>query len=359
VALPGRRRSVAFRRSRRIFSTRREFFACPEVPSATGLRALRLSGSLDTRKRIVPVKASGELDVAGLDRRAGSGGFVRSARRPGGESGVLVTADGPVERPEGRPVRFRNAGFPGAAGPEGEVQLFPADVSSSHPGTRKAVGGALEPRFCRTSPGMSRGRRPAPGFPPAVPWKAFGVPSRLPGREMLIRRRGKTDRSKGACRFAPRASNGFLQGGRAGAAVPDVARSGRVHFRAAGRQGRFLPPAGGKAAIAEGRRGSTPGDAPSACFTLPPRESRRLRRRRTDRVGKGRGSGISAPYPAAGKRPLRDRARDSCAPSLPVSLKIDACRPSAPRLGRRPTQRSRPPRGTWTFPSTRSRTASE
>ncbi|HEY5192119.1 MAG TPA: hypothetical protein VII77_09040, partial [Candidatus Deferrimicrobium sp.] len=86
--------------------------------------ALRLSGSLDTRKRIVSAKASGELDIAGWIAAGAPGvSYVRRVAREG-KAEFSVTADGPWNNPEAAArLVFRNAGFPGAAGAEGEVQL--------------------------------------------------------------------------------------------------------------------------------------------------------------------------------------------------------------------------------------------
>ncbi|HQU13956.1 MAG TPA: hypothetical protein PKV70_06865, partial [Thermodesulfobacteriota bacterium] len=86
--------------------------------------AFRLSGSLDTRKRVASAKASGELDIAGWVAAGAPGvSYVRRVAREG-KAEFSATADGPWNDPEGTArLVFRNAGFPGAAGADGEVQL--------------------------------------------------------------------------------------------------------------------------------------------------------------------------------------------------------------------------------------------
>jgi len=82
---------------------------------------------------------------------------------------------------------------------------------------------------------MWRGRRPCAGFPsPRSPGRPSVFRSRLPGPETLpFASRERWIASKGPCRLrSPAVSNGYpRRGERSGAAVPDVARGGRVRFR--------------------------------------------------------------------------------------------------------------------------------
>jgi len=65
-----------------------------------------------------------------------------------GKAEFSVTADGPWDNPEGAArLVFRNAGFPGSPGAEGEVQLSLRDVSFASPARARNCG---EGRWRRT-----------------------------------------------------------------------------------------------------------------------------------------------------------------------------------------------------------------
>src|SRR5512141_2785820 len=169
--------------------------------------ALRLSGSLDTRKRIASGKASGELDIAAWIA-AGAPGvtYVRRVAREG-KAEFSVTADGPWNDPEGAArLVFRNTGFPGAAGAEGEAQLSLRGrvlrLSRAH---AKLWGGALEADgLFRTESGHVEGKASLRRVSlAAVPWKAFGVPFSLAGTgDASVRIAGTADRIEGAVSLA-------------------------------------------------------------------------------------------------------------------------------------------------------------
>ena len=274
-------------------------------------------------------KASGELDIAGWIAAGAPGGFVRAARRPGGEGGVLRHRRRSVERSgRGGPSRLPERGVSRRRRGGGGGATLPArPCPSPRPGARETVGRGAGGR--RAVPHRLRAYGGegvlAPGFPRRGPLEG----PRRSGLACRDRRRFRPRRGNGgsprggrvAC-ASRRHRTDFLAGGeRSGAAVPDVARSGRFRFRRAGREGRFVPPAGGESGIARGRRGiDRRGDAPSARFAFPPRrEGGRLRRRRTSRLGKGRrGVGNLRPLvpPATGKR-LFPRPRSRFARSPP------------------------------------------
>ena len=178
--------------------------------------ALRLSGSLDTRKRIASAKASGELDIAGWIAAGAPGGFVRAPRRQGGEGGVLrhrrrtvgqPGSGGPSRLPERRVSRLRRGGRGGATLPA-------SSMSFGSPGrTRNCGGGCWRRTDCTApSPGTWRGRRPCGGFPsPRSPGKPSVFPSRLPGPETLPPvSRERRIASRGPSRLrSPAALHGF------------------------------------------------------------------------------------------------------------------------------------------------------
>ncbi|MFZ2225657.1 MAG: translocation/assembly module TamB domain-containing protein [Candidatus Deferrimicrobium sp.] len=178
-----------------------------KLMAARDSAALRLSGSLDTRKRIASGKASGELDIAGWIAAGAPGvSFLRRVVREG-KAEFSVTADGPWNNPEGAArLVFRNAGFPGAAGVEGEAQLSLRDrvlrLSRAH---AKVWGGVLEADgLFRTESGHVEGkgslRRVSMA---AVPWRAFGVPFSLAGTgDASVRIAGTADRLEGTVSLA-------------------------------------------------------------------------------------------------------------------------------------------------------------
>lgn len=165
--------------------------------------ALRLSGSLDTRKRIASAKASGELDIAGWIAAGAPGvSYVRRVVREG-KAEFSATVDGPWNDPEGAArLVFRNAGFPGAAGAEGEVQLtLRSRVLRLARGHAKLWGGVLEADgLYRTESGHVEGKASLRRVSlAAVPWKALGVPISLAGTgDASVRVAGTTDRLGGA-----------------------------------------------------------------------------------------------------------------------------------------------------------------
>ena len=169
--------------------------------------ALRLSGSLDTRKRIASAKASGELDIAGWIAAGAPGvSYVRRVVREG-KAEFSVTADGPWNDPEGAArLVFRNAGFPGAAGAEGEVQLSLRErvlrLTRAH---AKLWEGVLEANgLFRTDSGHLEGKASLRRVSlAAVPWKSLGVPVAFAGTgDASVRVAGTADRLEGAVSLA-------------------------------------------------------------------------------------------------------------------------------------------------------------
>ena len=169
--------------------------------------ALRLSGSLDTRKRVVSAKASGELDIAGwIAAGAPGGSYVRRVARVGSAE-FSVTADGPWNDPEGAArIVFRNAGFPGAAGAEGEVQLsLRSRVLRLARAHAKLWGGSLEADgLYRTDSGHVEGKASLRRVSLAtVPWKDLGVPGSFAGTgDASVRVAGTVDRLEGSVSLA-------------------------------------------------------------------------------------------------------------------------------------------------------------
>jgi len=334
--------------------------------------ALRLSGSLDTRKRIVSAKASGELDIAGWIA-AGAPGFRTFGASSGRESGVLRHRRRPVERSgRGGPTRFPERGVSRRRRRGGGGSTLPArPCPSSIQGTRKAVGG--HSRLTGTaapSPDMSRGRRPCAGFPsPRCPGRPSAFPFRLPGREKLPSvSRERRIASKGRVDFAPRwhRADFLARRERSGASVPDVVRSERSI--SGGRDVtidsfRLLA---GKAESRGDGEGSIPG------------ETVRLRGSLSLPAGKSADYGVGEPIAwekVAGEWEIsgpfsRLRGKASLAatalairalPPLPVSLRIDGVPSEALLVAVDvPAQRFKATaEGTWTFPFDPSRTASE
>ena len=168
---------------------------------------LRLSGSLDTRKRIASAKASGELDIAGWIAAGAPGiSYLRRVVREG-KAEFSVTADGPWSDPEGAArLVFRNAGFPGAAGAEGEVQLtLRGRVLRLARARAKLWGGVLEADgLYRTESGHVEGKASLRRVSlAAVPWKTLGVPDALAGTgDASVRVAGTADRLEGAVSLA-------------------------------------------------------------------------------------------------------------------------------------------------------------
>ena len=169
--------------------------------------ALRLSGSLDTRKRTVSAKASGELDIAGWIAAGAPGvSYVARVVREG-KAEFSVTADGPWSDPEGAArLAFRNAGVPGAAGAEGEAQLtLRGRVLRLARARAKLWGGVLEADgLFRTDSGIVEGKASLRRVSlAAIPWNALGVPASLAGTgDASVRVAGTADRLDGAVSIA-------------------------------------------------------------------------------------------------------------------------------------------------------------
>ncbi|MHB1025170.1 MAG: translocation/assembly module TamB domain-containing protein [Desulfobacteria bacterium] len=169
--------------------------------------AVRLSGSLDTRKRIVSAKASGELGIAGWIAAGAPGvSYMRRVAREG-KAEFSVTADGPWNDPEGAArLVFRNAGFPGAAGAEGEVRLsLRGHVLRLARANAKLWGGVLEADGSyRTESGRVEGKASLRRVSLAsVPWKALGVPVSLAGTgDASVRLAGTAGRLEGTVSLA-------------------------------------------------------------------------------------------------------------------------------------------------------------
>jgi hypothetical protein len=169
--------------------------------------AFRLSGSVDTRKRIASAKASGELDIAGwIAAGAPGGSYIRSVARKG-KAEFSATADGPWNDPEGSArLVFRNAGIPGAAEAEGEAQLsLRGRVLRLTRARAKLWGGVLEAdglfrTDSRHLEGKASLRRVSLA---AVPWNSLGAPVSLAGTgDASVRVAGTADRLEGAVSLA-------------------------------------------------------------------------------------------------------------------------------------------------------------
>ena len=164
--------------------------------------AVRLSGALDTRKRVVSAKASGELDIAGWIAAGAPGvSYVRRVVREG-KVEFSATADGPWNNPEGTArLGFRNAGFPGAAGAEGEVQLsLRGRVLRLARANAKLFGGVFSADgLYRAESGRVEGKASLQRVSlAAVPWKTLGVPVSLSGTgDASVRFAGTADRLEG------------------------------------------------------------------------------------------------------------------------------------------------------------------
>jgi hypothetical protein len=168
---------------------------------------LRLSGSLDTRKRILSAKASGELDIAGWIAAGAPGVSYMRRIVQEGKAEFSVTADGPWKDPEGAArLVFRNAGFPGAPGAEGEVQLsLRGRVLRLAKANAKLWGGVLvADGLYRTDSGRMEGKASLQRVSlAAVPWKALGVPFSLAGTGgASVRLAGTADRLDGTMSLA-------------------------------------------------------------------------------------------------------------------------------------------------------------
>jgi hypothetical protein len=336
--------------------------------------ALRLSGSLDTRKRIASAKASGELDIAGwIAAGAPGSAYVRRVAREG-KAEFSVTADGPWNDPEGAArLVFRNAGFPGAAGADGEVQLsLRGHVLRLARGRANLWGGVLEADGqYGTGSGHVEGKASLRRVSlSAVPWKALGVPVSLAGTgDASVRVSGTADRLEGSVslaipggieRISPTGKSGpalrFPMSLEAGGSVSG-GRDVRIDsFRLLA--GKAESRGNGEGSIAEGTiflRGS---------LSLP--------------AGKAADYGVGEPVawemisgeweisgPWSRLRGNASLSADALSirafPTLPLRLKIDGVPSEALHVSADiPAQRFKATaEGTWTYPLDRSRTASE
>jgi len=168
---------------------------------------VRLSGSLDTRKRIASAKASGEVDIAGWIAAGAPGvSYLRRFARQG-KTEFSLTADGPWNDPEASArLAFRNVGFPGAAAAEGEVELsLRRRVLHLARARAKLWGGALEADgLYRIDSGRAEGKASLRQVSlAALPWEALGVPVSLAGTgDGSIRVAGSADRIESAVSLA-------------------------------------------------------------------------------------------------------------------------------------------------------------
>ena len=336
--------------------------------------AFRLSGSLDTRKRVASVKASGELDIAGWVAAGAPGvSYMRRFIREG-KAEFSATADGPWNDPEGTArLAFRNAGFSGAAGAEGEAELsLRGHVLRLARARAKLWGGVLEADgLFRTDSGHVEGKASLRRVSlAAVPWKALGVTVSLAGAgDASVRVAGTADRLEGAVSLAlpggiERISSPGVSG--AGLRLPmSIEADGSVSGGRDVRVDSFRLLAG----KAESRGD---GEASIAGETL------RLRGSLSLPAGKAADYGVGEPLAwekVAGEweisgpwSRLRGKASLSATelairalPSLPLELKIDGVPSEALHVSAGvPAQRFKATvEGTWTSPLDASRTASE
>ncbi|MDO8739117.1 translocation/assembly module TamB domain-containing protein [Candidatus Deferrimicrobium sp.] len=338
--------------------------------------ALRLSGSLDTRKRIASAKASGELDIAEWIAAGAPGvSHMRRVVREG-KAEFSVTADGPWNDPEGAArLVFRNAGFPGAAGAEGEgeVQLtLRGRVLRLARARAKLWGGVLEADgLYRTESGHVEGKASLRRVSlAAVPWKALGIPVSLAGTgDASVRVAGTADRLEGAVSLAlPGGLERISSTGGSGPALRfpmSLEAGGSVSGGREVRVDSFRLLAGKAESRGDGE-GSISG------------ETLRLRGSLSLPAGKASDYGVGEPLAwekIVGEWELsgpwsRLRGKVSLSatalafrtlPPLPVMLKIDGVPSEALHVSADvPAQRFKATaEGTWTFPFDRSRSASE
>ncbi|HEX8042829.1 translocation/assembly module TamB domain-containing protein [Candidatus Deferrimicrobium sp.] len=336
--------------------------------------AVRLSGVLDTRKRIVSGKASGELDIAGWIAAGAPGvSYIRRVVREG-KAEFSVTADGPWNDPEGSArLVFRNAGFPGAAGAEGEAQLsLRGRVLRLARARAKLWGGVLEADgLFRTDSGQVEGKGTLRRVSlAAVPWKTLGIPVSLAGTgDASVRVAGSADRLGGTVSIA-------LPGGIDRISSPggsDTALRFPISLEAGGSV------SGGRdvkvdsfrllAGKAESRGG---GEASIAGETLRLRGSLSLPAGKAVDYGVGEALAwekIAAEWEISGPwSRLNGKASLSASalafrglPPLPLLLKVDGVPSETLHVSADvPTQLFKATaEGTWTFPFDRTRTASE
>ena len=319
-------------------------------------------------------KASGELDIAGWIAAGAPGvSYVRRVVREG-KAEFSVTADGPWNDPEGAArLVFRNAGFPGAAGAEGEVQLsLRGRVLRLARARAKLWGGVLEADgLFRTESGHVEGKASLRRVSlAAVPWKALGVPVSLAGTgDASVRVAGTADRLEGTVSLAlPGGIERISSPGGSGPALRfpmSLEAGGSVSGGRDVRVDSFRLLAGKAESRGDGE-GSIAG------------ETLRLRGSLSLPAGKAADYGVGEPLAwekVAGEweisgpwSRLRGKASLSATalairalPPLPLVLKIDGVPSEALHVSADvPAQRFKATaEGTWTSPFDRSRTASE
>lgn len=173
--------------------------------AARNSSAVRLSGSLDTRKRTVSVKGSGEIEIAPWIAAGAPGGSYAQRVVREGKAEFSVTADGPWDDPKGSArIAFRNAGVP--AGEDGEATLSMRDrVLRIERVRAKIWGGTLEADGnWRIGSGQVEGKATLRRVSLAsVPWKGLGVPVLPAGTgDASVRIAGNTDRLAGTVSLA-------------------------------------------------------------------------------------------------------------------------------------------------------------
>ena len=336
--------------------------------------AIRLSGSVDTKKRLVSGKASGELDIAGWIAAGAPGiSYVRRVAREG-KAEFSVTADGPWNDPEGTArLVFRNAGFPGVVAAEGEAQLSLRGrvlrLSGAH---AKLWGGVLDADgLYRPSSGQVEGKASLRRVSlAAVPWRALGLPYAFAGTgDASVRVAGTSDRLEGAVSLAFPGGIGRIsssEGSGPALRFPmSLNAGGSVSGGRDVKVDSFLLLAG-KAEMRGDGEGSIDG------------ESLRLRGSLSVPAGKADDYGVGGPLAwekiageweisgpwthLRGKASLSGTALAVRAfPPLPVQLKIDGAPSEALHISVDiPAQRFQATaEGTWTAPFDRARSASE
>lgn len=170
--------------------------------ASRGPEAVRISGSLDTRKRIASVNASGEVDIASWIAAGAPGvSYVRRVAREG-KAQFSVVADGPWNGPEGTArLVFRNAGSPGTAGAEGQLECSLRGRVLRLARARATLwGGALEADGeYRVESGRMEGKASLRRVSlDALPWEALGLPGSFAGTgDVSVRVGGTLERIEG------------------------------------------------------------------------------------------------------------------------------------------------------------------
>jgi len=175
-----------------------------------GPGAIRISGTVDTRKRTGSGKASGELDVASwIAAGAPGAAWLRLAAREGNVE-FSASAGGPWNDPEGtaRVVYGNGKTGRGKAGAEAEVSVRGRVVSLVRARANLWGGGLEASGAYAVDSGRAEGKADLRRVSLAeVPWAAFGVPWRPSGTgDVSLRAEG------GRGRYEARASLSFPAG---------------------------------------------------------------------------------------------------------------------------------------------------